>query len=203
MLMSEFVEMTGFEPMADEYAEIEELYYNFSGNKAEFCADFVARNEERRICRDRAKKLLAAADREKKIREEYNSRIDEGNREILRLQRMLETELEWKPYEDPHNVAQHLYSTIRENSATREMTVDEAILLVADSFGFRQDRITILYDVPYQEINRHGRIRNMGVRQREPVYNASDWNYVRFNVRGSAGTMAYEMYNGELVPYWS
>jgi len=29
------------------------------------------------------------------------------------------------------------------------------------------------------------------------LYNATDWNYIRFNVRGNV-TMSYEMYNGEL-----
>ena len=37
MMMSEFTERTGFEPMAEEYVEIEQQYYNFDGNKDAFC----------------------------------------------------------------------------------------------------------------------------------------------------------------------
>jgi len=37
MLKSEFIERTGFEPTAEEYAEIEERYYNFDGDKDAFC----------------------------------------------------------------------------------------------------------------------------------------------------------------------
>ena len=41
MMMQEFTERTGFEPTFDEYAEIEEAYYEFEGDKDAFCADFV------------------------------------------------------------------------------------------------------------------------------------------------------------------
>lgn len=33
MLMSEFIERTGFTPTYEEYQEIEEAYYNFDGNR--------------------------------------------------------------------------------------------------------------------------------------------------------------------------
>ena len=38
MMLSEFIERTGFEPMADEYAEIEEAYYGFDGDKNAFAS---------------------------------------------------------------------------------------------------------------------------------------------------------------------
>ena len=37
MMISEFIERTGFEPTASEYAKIEKAYYDFNGNKDEFC----------------------------------------------------------------------------------------------------------------------------------------------------------------------
>lgn len=36
MMLSEFIERTGFEPTADEYQKIEEAYYNFDGDKNDF-----------------------------------------------------------------------------------------------------------------------------------------------------------------------
>jgi len=36
MMISEFIERTGFEPTASEYAKIEKAYYDFNGNKDEF-----------------------------------------------------------------------------------------------------------------------------------------------------------------------
>ncbi len=41
MMISEFIDRTGFEPTAKEYAKIEEAYYNFDGDKDAFCKAFV------------------------------------------------------------------------------------------------------------------------------------------------------------------
>lgn len=35
MMMSEFIQRTGFEPTAEEYEKIEEAYYNFDGEPCE------------------------------------------------------------------------------------------------------------------------------------------------------------------------
>ena len=45
MLYSEFVERTGVHVDAKEYAAIEESYYNFDGDKDEFCAWWCKVNE--------------------------------------------------------------------------------------------------------------------------------------------------------------
>lgn len=37
MMMSEFIERTGYQPSAEEYSFIEDSYYEFNGNKDEFC----------------------------------------------------------------------------------------------------------------------------------------------------------------------
>lgn len=41
MLLSEFIERTGFMPTSDEYKALEELYYDWRGDKDDFCAYFV------------------------------------------------------------------------------------------------------------------------------------------------------------------
>lgn len=41
MLMSEFIERTGYEPSNEEYSLIEESYYNFDGNKDNFCKQWM------------------------------------------------------------------------------------------------------------------------------------------------------------------
>lgn len=40
MMVHEFIERTGFKPMADEYAEIEKQYMEFDGDKDAFCKAF-------------------------------------------------------------------------------------------------------------------------------------------------------------------
>ena len=47
MLYTEFVERTGVSVDAQEYAAIEEVYYNFDGNKDEFCAWWLEANQSR------------------------------------------------------------------------------------------------------------------------------------------------------------
>ena len=52
--------------------------------------------------------------------------------------------------------------------------------------------------VAKEQINRFHRIRRVGEYERKPLYNASDWNYIRFDVEAPHGTTSYEMHNGEL-----
>lgn len=40
MMMSEFIDRTGFTPTYEEYLKIEEAYYSFEGNKDAFCKAF-------------------------------------------------------------------------------------------------------------------------------------------------------------------
>ena len=57
MMLSEFVERTGFEPLPFEYEKIEEAYYNFDGDKDAFCKAFVEGDGERKIYQARAAEI--------------------------------------------------------------------------------------------------------------------------------------------------
>ena len=61
MLYTEFVERTGVTVDAKEYAAIEEVYYNFDGDKDEFCAWWCKGNESR---------IKAAKEQQRKEQEE-------------------------------------------------------------------------------------------------------------------------------------
>ena len=54
MMMSEFIDRTGFEPTAKEYAKIEEAYYNFARDKDSFCKPFVKYGAASKTQPDRA-----------------------------------------------------------------------------------------------------------------------------------------------------
>ena len=54
MTRTEFVTLTGFEPMPEEYEEIEQAYYRFDGSKEDFCAAFVSNGEAERLYKARA-----------------------------------------------------------------------------------------------------------------------------------------------------
>ena len=60
MMISEFTERTGITPTEREYAAIEEMYYNFPGDKDEFCARWCKMNKER----------VKAANEERKAQEQ-------------------------------------------------------------------------------------------------------------------------------------
>jgi len=65
MLMSEFTERTGYTPVEDEYAIIEDSYYDFEGDKNEFCEQWL---------KDKAD---GHWDREMNLRKKYRQHIRE------------------------------------------------------------------------------------------------------------------------------
>lgn len=115
-------------------------------------------------------------------------------KQIERLEEQLDRELEWSAYEDDKNVSQFGYENLAHNAGTRCLDDEEAKNMLSEQFGFIKDRIEIVRNVPTYEINRHNQLRATGTAERNPLYNATDWNYIRFNCCG----MAYELFNDEL-----
>ena len=207
MMLSEFVERTGFEPMPAEYAKIEEAYCGFNGDKDAFCKAFVAGDGEKKIYQARAAeidrlngKILEMDRTSKRDSEVYEKRIAD-------LQAQLDRELEWKPSEGTGtNMTQADYESLLESCTGHHgdphvMGEDEARMLVAEEFGFNPERVEIVTTVHTYEVNKHHLLRKAATYTRQPLYNATDWNYVRFNVRGAGCTWMYEMVNGELETY--
>lgn len=121
--------------------------------------------------------------------------IAEKDRMIERLKQQLELEQEWKPYIDTDNYPQERYDELRK--AGRVMTDDEAKEILYDWYGFAKEKITILHSVPKLEVNRHRQLRKVGEIERLPLYEATDWNYIRFD----CGCMSYELVNDQLRPW--
>jgi hypothetical protein len=48
MLLSEFIDRTGYQPSADEYREIEKAYYVFKGDKDAFCRAWCKSNPHKK-----------------------------------------------------------------------------------------------------------------------------------------------------------
>ena len=207
MMLSEFVERTGFEPLPFEYEKIEQAYYDFDGGKDAFCKAFVEGDGERKIYQARAAeidrlngKILEMDRASKRDSEVYEKRIAD-------LQAQLDKELEWKPSEGTGtNMTQADYESLLESCTgdhgdPHVMSEDEARLLVAEEFGFNPERVEIVTTVHTYEVNKHHLLRKAATYTRQPLYNATDWNYVRFNVRGAGCTWMYEMVGGELETY--
>lgn len=197
MMMNEFIERTGFEPTYEEYAEIEEAYYNFSGNKDEFCKWFVEHDGGKKVYANRVQKIAQLKSKIVEMEKDFMQELQKKEQEVARLTAALDREQEWKPYECQWNVKQEDYERLEKDFCTEDMPDSKAVELIASEFGFVPDRIKIIHELALYEINRHCQLRKAGIIERKSLYNATDWNYIRFNVRGNV-TMSYEMYNGDL-----
>ena len=196
MMMSEFIDRTGFEPTASEYAKIEEAYYDFCGDKDAFCKAFVKDGGARKLCKARAAEidrlnslLLESARQYKKDMADREERIDELTAE-------LDKELEWKPSTGTGtNMSQSDYDHLARSG--RQMTDEEAKAFIAGECGFNPEKIRILHEASTYDVNKHLRLRKSGTFDRAPVYESTDWNYVRFD----CAYFMYELINGELRFY--
>ncbi len=205
MMMSEFIERTGFQPTAEEYAKIEEAYYDFNGDKNEFCLEFVAKGGEKKIYEARATEIERLKGKIVELEKMFKADAEKKEQRITYLQTELDRELEWKPYEFPNNISQADYTRLAEcvpSGSARYMTDDEALDWICSEFGFDRSKITILHDIEGQEINRHNHIRATKERiDRRPIYCATDYHYIRFNA--GCGEWQWEVWNGQMRPFWN
>lgn len=200
MLMEEFEKLTGFFPTVDHYAAIEAAYTDFDGDKAAFCAAWKTNKDG--IADAIARKANGARlSSERKASAEFsrlNQEIARRDHEIARLKEALKREQEWKPYEDSHNISQSDYEDLANCSHTRRMSDDEAKDLLYDWFGFAREKIKIHHSVPLYEIDRHQQLHPVGEVERLPLYNSTDWNYIRFD----CGRVAYELHNDQIQLFY-
>ena len=203
MMIEEFEKRTGFYPTQVQYEAIERAYMDFDGDKDAFCkaykqnADGIAERIQREVSMATFNAQYAQA-----------AELARRDAEIERLKKELDRELEWKPSEGTGtNMSQAAYESLLVASCTGDhgdphvMSEDEARLLVADEFGFNPERIEIITTVHTYEVNKHHQLRKAATYTRQPLFDATVWNYVRFNVRGAGCTWMYEMVNGALKTY--
>ena len=194
MMLHEFEALTGIYPSAELYRSIESAYADFDGDKRAFCeayktnADGLAQRIQQTA---RAAEIQKGRDAENAAND-LRKTIAERDAMIDGLRRRLDRAEEWQPYEYRENAKQADYERLR--ASGREMTDNEAANLLADWFCFQPDKIEIKHSVAKIEKNRFGACRRCGDYERPPVYEATDWNYIRFD----CGLMTYELINGEL-----
>lgn len=197
MNIKEFSDRTGFYPSFELYTVIEAHYMEQSGDKDAFCkaykenADGLAekiQQEAAMLALNNQSRMIAAAN---ELRAENETLKEQAERLIAQLER----EQEWKPYGHNSSMKDDDYAKLCQSGRT--MTDDEAVELIASEFGFAPEKITILRKLPTYEVSRHRQLRQKGTIDRLPVYDATDWNYVRFNCAG----WQYEMINGQLHPF--
>lgn len=192
MMITEFEKLTGIFPTSDLYKAIETAYNEYDGNKADFCKAYKENTD------GIAEKIQRAADMasvEKALAED--EQVAKMKAEVESLKKELDAEQEWKPYVDTDNFQQAPYDELKTAGGTRILTDEEAKDLLYDWYGFAREKVKILRELPAFEVNRHRVLRKVGVIERLPLYNATDWNYIRFD----CGCMAYELINDKLRPF--
>lgn len=197
MMMSEFTERTGFEPSAEEYAEIEKAYCDYNGDKDAFCVNWLETVGAEGMLKVRGTEIERLRSELMETEKALKKTTKLLAARIKVLERQLEWEKEWKPYEDEHNVKQADYDELAGADGTRELSDDEAADKVSEEFGFDRKRIVIEHEADRLEINRHRRVRTAGKAERKALFNAWDWYYIRFSVQGTG--CSYEMTNGQLL----
>lgn len=196
MMMSEFIDRTGFEPTASEYERIEKAYYDFDGDKDAFCKAFVKDSGEKKICKARAAEIQRLKSQMIELEKQFKKDVADREKQIDELTADLDRELEWKPSTGTGtNMSQSDYDHLARSG--RKMSDEKAKAFIADECGFDPEKIRIQHEVNTYEVNKYRRLRKSGTFDRAPVYEATDWNYVRFD----CACFMYELVNGELCFY--
>ena len=200
MLKEEFIARTGYTPTNEEYKAIEEDYYAFDGDKDAFCKAFDVEAFKTGYLAREIEKL-------RRINENLNTRIDALEAELSKcaaenvdLKTELEKEQEWEHSNGAGtNMEQEVYESLVRGGY--EMKEAEAKAWIRDNFGFAEDLVEILHEASTMEVSRHHKLRVAETFHRPPIYEATDWNYARFNVLVRGATHRWEVVNGELMEY--
>lgn len=200
MNIKEFTERTGFYPTYEHYKFIEKAYMDFDGDKDAFCKAYRTNDNglAAKIAREVERYIEDQTELGMHEHDAMEERLNAQQKEIEKLKAQLDAELEWTPCKSAGTqMAQRDYVKLREDSFTKTMTDEEAANFIAEELGFNAERVRIIRKAETYEVNKHRRMRVAETYEREPLYESTDWNYVRFDVYG----MAYEYVNGQLVMY--
>ena len=197
MLLQEFEQRTGIYPPDELYTAIEAKYNASNMDKDEFCrmyrdnVDGFAEVIQREVTLEEVKRESRHTEQ---IRE-LEAKIESLQKKIESLEEQLEKAQGWKPME-VSKMSQRDYEKLKANGEI--WNEDKAKDWIEDEFGFRYDRIIIYTAIPLYEKSNDGHMRENGKVDRPPVYNATDYNYIRFDVEG----WQYEAVNGQLYQYY-
>ena len=93
------------------------------------------------------------------------------------------------PYEE--------YVRLRDSCDTEKMSPESVLRYVVTHFGFDAAKVKVLDSLPLHVFCGGGCTKQTdGATKRVPLFNASDWNYMLFEVCGRK----WEVINGDLEP---
>ena len=203
MMMQEFTERTGVTPTFQEYRDIEVDYYAFDGDKDAFCKAWVAAGGPVKLYAARAHRIEQLESCLMERGKDYEAQLKQLKTRIAALELDLEKELDWQDTDGAGtNMEQGRYEHLLAactpgHGDPRVLTEEEAKQLIHEEFGFDPEMVEIIAEVSTYQVNKYHQLRKKETFERVPCYEATDWNYVRFNCRG----WQYEMVNGQLRNY--
>lgn len=203
MMMKEFTERTGVTPTFQEYQVIEGRYYASDGSKDAFCKEWVANGGPEKLYAARAHRIEQLESCLMERHREHEAEVKQLKARISTLELDLEKELDWQDAKDTGtNMEQGRYEHMLAACApghgdAHVLTTEEAKQLIHEEFGFAPELVEIITEVSTYQVNKYHQLRKKETFERVPCYEATDWNYVRFNCRG----WQYEMVNGQLRNY--
>lgn len=198
MMIHEFEQLTGIYPTAELYKVIEKKYMDGPWiNKQDFCKAYKANKDGLAESCARCANAVRLADEglAKHEIDKWKATAEQWKAENERTKKQLDRELCWTPYEYTDRLSDKDYKRLAAQTDTERYTDEQAKEMIAQEFGFSRERIQLQRQIPALEVNKYHQIRKTGqMIQRDPLYNATDWNYAAFEVCG----YCYEMVNGEL-----
>lgn len=207
MTLNEWEVLTGQRPDILLWETINRSYNQSNSDKHQFADDYLADKDglATRIQREcntayfaqdaELKRQLAALQKELATE---RCTMHAQSATIQEMREQLERELDWHPSEDTGtSLVQDCYID-RINSDSNEKLSDlQAMQKLNWLFGFDMAKITIVHEVQTFDVNRHHKLRVSGTYQRDPLWDATDYNYIRFN----CADLQWECIDGELHPY--
>lgn len=196
MLKSEFEKLAGVVVSDYQYKIIEQKYIATDEDKAAFAKRYKENNNSLATicCRQEDEQIAKLKESFEKYIKIKTEEIDRLEKQIQKLTEQLDKEQEWQPYIYPEEVQQAAYE--HNKISAQALTIEEAVEKVCEEYGFDPAKVTILTLAPAYEQNRHGTVRRVigATIKRDPLWCATDDNYIRFSCAG----YHYEMHNGEL-----
>lgn len=196
MMREEFEKLTGIYPDALLYKAIEKAYMESDQDKQIFCADYKANKDAlaERVQFSALEMSMRENNEKDRAVELWKKTAEQWKAECKRLEAALDRELEWRPFEPIDEVEQKDYARLAAQRDTRELVIQEAIDMIYEMYGFARERVTVITSIPKLQVNKYHRTRQVGSIDRVPLYNSTDWNYIRFECAG----IEYEIDNGNL-----
>lgn len=208
MTLTEWESLTGQHPNYSLWETINRIYNQSELDKHQFAKDYLADKDGlatrvQRECntayfaQDAELKRQLAEMQQELTTERCTMRAQIAT--IQELREQLEHELDWQPSEDTGtSLIQDCYKDRCDSSSCEKLSDLQAMQKLHWLFGFDMAKITIIREVQTFDVNRHHKLRVSGTYQRDPLWGATDYNYIRFN----CADLQWECIDGELHPYY-